>query len=325
MAARALLIGIDDYYEVSSLKGPKADVLDIKNWLTGQSVVVEELVSESGKDVFSATPRTGDVEDWLDKLAGEVAKVKKANGGVEPDFPLGDRLYIFYAGHGYDAYTSGPTGIFPRTRVDNWDVLPFGPLERCLKNLAYFREIVIIVDACRELIDYSYDPTWKRRPTANPNSIHVQVLVLNAADSSQKTQELDFGGGKIRGVLSQAFLNGVKGLAAEGGDVTATRLKEYVVNAVRDKLPKANPKIEIPNDPMVVATAPTINPKIEITCSAGSAGNAVLRRNAGGENPITLQEGKNTFEVPLGAYTLVLPNGTEKPVNAIWEVNLVEV
>src|SRR5205814_13218 len=125
----------------------------------------------------------------------------------EVAFPLGNRLYIFYGGHGYDAYTAGPTGIFPRTGDGRWDVFPFLPLVRYLKSLAYFREIVVLADTCREVIDYSHDPTWNRRPTPSPNSDQVKVLVLNAADASQKTQELDFGGGRVRGVLSQAFLS----------------------------------------------------------------------------------------------------------------------
>ena len=327
MRSRALLIAINHYYSsMRALRGPLGDADDLREWLVSQQVdPIKELLSVGDADVFTARPIAADVEDWLDGLNREAGKVAQEQG-PNVEFPLGNRLYIFYGGHGYNAYTAGSTGIFPRTRPDRWDVFPFGPLVQYLQYLAYFQEIVVLVDACREVIDYSHDPTWNRRPTPSPNSSKVKVLLLYAADAAQKTQEMDFGGGRFRGVISQAFLWAVKGLASsENGTVTATRLKEVVINAVRSKLPDANPKIDIPNEEMVITETGLLNPILEFECEAGAEGPATLRRDSGGETQIELQVGINQFDVPLGSYQLILASGAQLDVHATWDVNHVKV
>lgn len=327
MRSRALLIGINDYYEsFRSLKGAIADVTDIETWLMGQGVnPIDKHISRGNEDVYSATPQGSEINNWLNRLDSEAGVIKAENGGAMPDFPLGDRLYVFYSGHGIDASTAGPAAVFPQTRDEYWDLFPIEPLKRHLQNSGYFREIVMVFDACRESLDYAFDPTWARKMKVSPNSDQVQVATFYPRGSSQPTPEVDFGGGKIRGVLCHAFLQGVSGLAAEGGQVTATRLKDFVENAIRDKVPLADPSIAVPRSPMIITQVQQTQPVIKIECSAISVGNAILKHNAGGEHPIQLNIGANAYEVPMGSYVLKLNNGTEKEINAIWEVNDVAV
>lgn len=324
MTARALLIGINHYYGIVPLHGAKGDAADIKEWLVSQGVdPIEELVSPGGQDMYTATPKASDVDDWLDRLGAEAASVKRQNGDIDVLFPLGDRLYVFFAGHGYNSNTAGPTGVFPRTTTENWNVVPFGPLLTTLKHLAYFKEIVFIVDACREVNLYALDPIWNRKPKPRVGHTEVKKMLIQAAESGEKTREIDFGdknsSEKIRGVLSQAFLAGVTGLAAENGQVTAEKLKGHIIAAVKSKIPEADPDIDA-NDSIVICQVDAVNVRIEITCAQAVTG-AVLRRNTRGENVIDLEQGANSFDVPPGAYTLELPGREPFAIHAVWKVN----
>jgi hypothetical protein len=321
----ALIVGINKYPEFRTLKGAENDANELEKWLIGDLAVpaanITKLVSSAYEfdDVFGAKPVGQQVHDWLNALDAAAAKAG------EVDFPIGERVYIAFACHGYNAATAQQTAIMPCTRTDYWDVIPLVPLKTYLQTKAYFKEIVMLSDACRDQIDYAVDPIWPRKPTAHAKAAEVRIFEAYAAKAGQKAIERDFGNGNWRGVMSQAFLQGVRGVAAdENGDVWAHKLESHVRFAVVDKLGKeANPAIESPeppDEPMLICKVAQRHPKVVIDPKTATVGIAILQRKLDHtESPIDLSKGRQEFFLPTGFYSLRLPSGESKDFIAAWE------
>jgi hypothetical protein len=242
---------------------------------------------------------------------------------------LGERVYVFFAGHGYNATTAQQTAMMPATRNDYWDVVPLLPLRTYLQAKAYFQEVVLISDACRDLIDYAPDPAWMRPVQAHPNSKKVRVFEAYGAKAGQKAKEVDFGG-RTRGVLTQAFLGGVKGAAANSdGKVWAHQLESHMRFAVAEKLGiEQAPTIDAPKPPaeMLICESSQRLPRLVLEPTAETAGEAVLRSLYDNrEVPIDLGAGTQEFALPPGFYSLASPSGKVQSFIAAWEETRVQV
>ncbi len=205
------------------------------------------------------------------------------------------------------------------------------PLRESLRLRAYFNEVVVLFDACRDVLNYATDGVWLDKPNAAPGSNKVRVFSSFASKTGKKAMEIDFGGGKWAGVLTQAFLAGAKGYAAdEHGVVYATNLRAYLFAAVKDKLgsdfePEIDDGVD-PGTPWELFRAPQRLPRIVIRPVRFNTGKAVFRkRSAATPLEIDLAAGVQGIEVPYGYYVLTLPDGTEKDVTAAWEEKVVEV
>lgn len=324
----ALIVGIDNYPEFRALKGAEGDANDVEEWLKEIGVPagnIKKLVSSqyTFNSVFHAKPIAQQIHDWLNDLDADAA----ARPGV--DFPLGERVYVVFACHGYNAVTAQQTAIFPQTRTNYWDVIPLAPLRTYLETTAYFNEVVVIGDACRDQIDYAMDPIWPRKPDTHPNARRVQVFEAYGAKAGQKSKEIDFGG-RTRGVLTQAFLHGVRGAAADDqGRVWAHRLESLIRFAVADKLGvELSPTIAAPRPPasMLICNSTQKLPRIILEPKNGATGTAVLKSQLDDSKvPVDLSVGRQEFLVPPGFYTVIAPAGDEKPFMAAWEETYVAV
>jgi hypothetical protein len=322
----ALIVGLSVYPAVGRLKGPLNDLKDVGDWLTSELNLPEKNIIR-----WTDTPklyRRPSADDFYDWILDSIEKAKDNRG----EFPLGDRLYVYYAGHGYNATTGQQSMIMPRSTPETWNVVPMAPLRESLRLRAHFKEIVIVFDACRDILGYAIDAAWLDQPQAAPASNRVKVFSAFASKSGKKAKEVDFGNGKWAGVLTQAFLAGAKGYAAdENGVVYADALKKFLYAAVKDRLgvdyePYVDDECD-PNDPpwpLFYATRKL--PRIVIKPVRNVQGNARFRRIAGGETvEIDLAAGPQVKEVPYGYYGLTPPGGAEQKIIAAWEERIVEV
>lgn len=227
----ALLVGLSKYPAVGDLKGPLNDLKDVCDWLTNDLKVPRANI-KCWKDVPTRyrKPSADDFYDWILDWDEGAAKAKGK-------FPMGERLYVYYAGHGYNATTGQQSIVLPRSTPQTWNVVPMIPLRESLRLRAHFKEIVIVFDACRDVLSYATDGAWLDRPEAALNSHEVKVFSTFASKTGKKAKEVDFGNGKWAGVLTQAFLTGAKGYAAdENGVVYAHALRAFLFAAVKDRL-----------------------------------------------------------------------------------------
>lgn len=322
----ALLVGLSEYPSIGKLKGSLNDLQDVRNWLTTELKVPEaNIICWTDTPKLYRRPSSDDFYDWI---LDWVDKAKNAQGR----FPLGERLYVYYAGHGYNARTGQQTMIMPRSTTQTWNVVPMVPLRESLRLRAHFEEIVVVFDACRDVLGYASDAAWLDQPEAASNSNQVKVFSAFASKTGKKAKEVDFGNGRWAGVLTQAFLAGAKGYAAdENGVVYAHAMKKFLFAAVKDQLGiDYEPDVDDgsdPNDPAWPLFQATRKlPRIVIQPVHTKQGKAIFRKILSGESvEIDLSAGTQVQEVPSGYYGLTLPGKDEQKIIAAWEEKIVEV
>lgn len=320
----ALLVGLNKYPAIKrDLKGPKRDLEEFSSWLkTEVGLPADNIIEWTDKPTKYRDPKAGDFLAWLLDLDDNAKQLKGGN-------PKWDRLYLFFAGHGYNATTGQQSMVLPMTTPTTWDTVPMVPLRESLRLRAYFREIIVVFDACRDVLGYATDGAWLDKPEMDLTASAVKVFSSFASKTGRQALEVDFGGSKA-GVLTQAFLTGMKGYAADAnGVIYANALRGFIFAAVKDKLgadfePDVDDATD-PNDPPweLFRTKRKL-PKLRIQPKAGSTGMVSLRK---GDNvvKIDLSAGAQVFEVPYGYYTLTEVNGTERRIIAAWEEKIVEV
>ena len=319
----ALLVGLSKYPSVGDLKGPINDLKDITDWLTNDlQIPAKNIISWPDVPPKYRNPCADDFYGWFLDWDAE-AKVQK--------LPLGERVYVYYAGHGFNATTGQQSMVMPRTTPTTWNTVQMVPLRESLRLRGHFDEVIVIFDACRDVLSYATDAAWLDKPIAAPGSGKVKVFSSFASKTGKKAKEIDFGGGKWAGVLTQAFLAGAKGYAAdENGVVYAHNLRAYLYAAVKDKLgsdfePEIDDGVD-PGIPWELFRAPRRLPRIVIMPVGQKAGKAFLRKRSGGDPvEVDLAAGVRAFDVPYGYYALTLPDGSQKDVTAAWEEKVVEV
>jgi hypothetical protein len=225
-----LLVGLSKYPSVGDLRGPVNDLKDITDWLTNDlRIPPKNIVSWPDAPPKYRNPCTDDFYGWFLDWDAE-AKVNK--------LPLGERVYVYYAGHGYNAPTGQQSMVMPRTTPTTWNTVQMVPLRESLRLRAHFDEVVVVFDACRDALTYATDAVWLDKPIAAPGSGRVKVFSSFASKTGKKAKEIDFGGGKWAGVLTQAFLAGAKGYAAdENGVVYAHNLRAYLYASTMVSIP----------------------------------------------------------------------------------------
>lgn len=318
----ALVIGVNKYKEFRALKGAKSDAIGMVDWLIHKQGLPETnitcLLSQDQSPPY--IPLVQQVHDWLDMLDEE------ANSRENQDFPLGPRVYVMFAGHGYNASNAQQTAIFPKTSKTNWDVMPIIPVKTYLETSAYFKEVVVVSDACRDMIDFAPEPGWTRKMEPHVNSSKVKVFQAYGSKAGQKSKEKDFGNGLFRGVMSYAFLRGVTGAARDAnGWVTGYKLKNFIKNAVISELGE-DFKPEIVEDEFLMCQADEVTTRLRILPETEKTGIARLRFHENNQVvQIDLIKGEQVFDIPIGNYTLINPSGIETQFTAIWETKDVRI
>jgi hypothetical protein len=318
----ALLVGLSKYPAVGDLKGTLNDLQDVTDWLTGElHLPANNVVSWTDAPPKYRSPSTNDFLGWLVDW--------DAAAKTMPNSKIGDRLYVYFAGHGYNATTAQQSMVMPLTTPTTWSVVPMVPLRESLRLRAHFDEIVIIFDACRDILSYAIDLGWADKPAASLRSGQVKVFSSFASKTGKKAKEVEFNG-RWAGVLTRAFLTGAKGYAAdENGVVYSSALRAFIFAAVKDRLgldfePEVDDGID-PNDRWALFNVPRRLPRIVVKPVTHVSGLAKFRKRGEQPGDIDLAAGIQVLEVPYGYYALTLPDGTEQTVIAVWEEKIVEV
>jgi hypothetical protein len=239
---RALIVGINNYPGIGPLEGAERDGQRFRDWLylpEGGNFAtkeerdrIKEFYSDpKAKMASDASPLKSDIEKYVQKLREEVALPE--NQGKE--FPLGDRMYLLFSGHGFYnqdrksavfmANATPQDSGFAVLAKDLWEFL-------CLQR--WFKEVILVCDACREFLNYGkqvVDPY-----SANGNGQGVRGIAFQASAAGLVTEEKEIGpNGEKGGVLVDAVLRGLSGFAVKrksSKKITAKELGDYVINAM---------------------------------------------------------------------------------------------
>ena len=221
----AIVVGISRYSVFDELRGPENDAAAVVEWLAddvGGAVPRDHIHTVcSGKfppDEFR--PTVDDVYREFDSLID----LAESN---DPQ-PAGRRLYIFMAGHGFGPALRDAALLLANAtpRRPGYHISGGGVADH-FARAAYFREIVLLMDCCRD--DLGAVPImglpWQQRAGSGAPA---RWLYAFATGFSRKAREKPIDG-EVRGVFTVAVIEGLR-----SGRTTSAALEDYVVARMGD-------------------------------------------------------------------------------------------
>jgi Caspase domain len=246
MANWAIVIGVDRYWtERACLKGAVRDALRMREWLldpAGGSVPKENMA-------LILSPLAGSEPEgveFVEATRGQI--VTTIEGLLDRSGEKGERLYVFYAGHGLTARVSNRdenalvAQDFSETLTDN--SLALRSLWERFET-TQFQDQFFFVDACRNIpwegVEFEVG-RWPLPRRRDPGLPPTQQFILYATSPGLKARELREAGNE-RGAFTEVLLEGLKGAgtakawSSESQDyqVRWERLVEHVKSVLERK------------------------------------------------------------------------------------------
>jgi hypothetical protein len=280
----AVVVGITSYPFLGDLSGAERDARAFAAWLQqpdGGAVPAQQIQLVLSSDYpppaqpHAAQPTTAAVEAAFDQLY----YLGTQHGGH-----TGRRLYIYMAGHGFAPELEDAALLMANAaRGVTGHHIPGRPYANWFRQAAYFDEVVLFMDCCRE----SYAGRARRAPpydVINADQPGRRYYGF-ATQWSRAAREGAWGpAGEVRGLFTLALLAGLTGAARDDhGAVTGASLEGFVYNYVSGHdsssvLAEQRPDPEFDYDKrydvvFLTGVAPPFT--LRVTLAAADAGSAV--------------------------------------------------
>ena len=226
----AILVAINRYPGVSPLGGPENDAIAFRDWLRdrgGGNVHRDNIVLICSSDSEpAATPdHEHPTETELKIALNRWLKVK--GKWVER---AGQRLYLFFAGHGFTAGSLTDPALYT-AQAQMGDTVHIAALRYAgrISSAGFFDEIVLVMDCCQDVLKASQvnEPTWT--PPDRYKSSDVKFMQAFGAPRGKKTFETDGVTPPVRGYFSSVFLEALRSARSDSeGYVTARAVQERI-------------------------------------------------------------------------------------------------
>lgn len=226
----ALLLAINTYPGLSNLAGPENDALALRDWLldpAGGAVDPAHLALIKSSD-FPST------QDPYDANPGDTQLKKVLNQWLKQDGKwrdrVGQRLYLFFAGHGFTAGTLTDPALFTaQAQLDDRTHIAGLRYAQKIANAGFFDEVVLLMDCCQDVLKASavMEPSWS--PPDRMASDKVKMLVAFGAPRGRKAFEQSpqapapgVAAPLVHGYFSSVFLDALRSAPVDDdGYVTA--------------------------------------------------------------------------------------------------------
>jgi hypothetical protein len=320
-----IVVGINHYPELGNLDGPENDARGFWEWLIspqGGAVPPDNvtLITCPQPPVSSpvhARPKTEDLDAAFDLL--QMRATEDGRGGL-----AGRRLYIFLAGHGFAPNLEDAALLMAnagKTRTGYH--IPGRPYANWFRAAAYFREVVLFMDCCRENYRRAVlrVPPWdeERNPSRAINVRHFYGFATEWSRAAREMpQQPDL---RVRGHFTTALLAGLRGGAVdEHGRITGKALKNFVLNYLPSLLPPGQSQVPVfdfdDTKDIEFGTARIPEIRVSIRLSEANVGKDVLLRD-GNLRPMpgkALRVKPELWEAQLlrGLYQVSIPGGEPK-------------
>lgn len=225
----AVVVGVQDYPGVAGarLTGARADAQDFVKWLGEAGVPRDHIFARvSGtrrsRSVAAASPGLTAIKQAFKEI---VARVQQGQLGMNAGTRLGRRLYIFLAGHGFEATGSQPVLLAADADPAEPANIPGRLYAEYFREAACFDEVVLFMDCCRSVTPESLMPVpFTRLVGIGPKARRFYGFATLSADVARETGQ----GRRSRGAFTAALLDGLRGKAEINGVVTDESLAAYV-------------------------------------------------------------------------------------------------
>lgn len=294
----AVVVGIDTYFDSSlpGLKGPENDAREFYDWVLaadgGDVPEDQALLVLSSKfprpfaSVADAKPTANEIVALFDTL-----RARAAANAENPDlgYRVGDRVYLFFAGHGFaPSHRQDQTALLVADADTNAGQLShvLGTyMADTLYFLRLFDEVFLFMDCCRSSSECAQLFMPYGEDTA-PDFHKVRRFYAYGARAGKEARERDFGDGTFHGIFTRTLLDGLRGAAYDPEDpshITAESLQNLLYNAYPDHMdPALRTDPDVPNEPevvyerkpqkkLVVAAAPSTGMLAKLKSFAGVA------------------------------------------------------
>ena len=231
----AILVAINRYPGLSDLAGPENDANEFFKWLIDPAggdlqdpagIQPEqrrvEIIRSSDYTVVTDPYEANPTETHFKKALN---RWLKADG--EWRDRVGERLYLFFAGHGFTSGALEDPALFT-AQAQNGDTAHIAGFRYAskIRNSGFFDEIVLIMDCCQDVLKASpvSDPTWN--PPDRQRSSQVKFMQAYGAPRGRKAFEIANASGEVHGYFSAVFLDAVKNAQADSNNNVSARAIE---------------------------------------------------------------------------------------------------
>jgi hypothetical protein len=238
----AFLVGISRYPNpgFSDLDGPSNDIRLMKRWLTSKNG--GDIPDDAGHIVVVETPnpylqeyvgdRARPAADEFDLEFRQLLRRRMLLGGDR----VRGRLYLYFSGHGFcnrSMERDAEAALYSANATREFYEHIFGTqYARVAKGKALFKEIVLIMDCCR-------DSEVNRRPLPRPYTdspddqlaATAQLLAIYAVPKGGKAQErkIQERGDAVHGLLTHALVKALDEAApTHAGLISSAALRDYI-------------------------------------------------------------------------------------------------
>lgn len=235
MPNHAVVIGIDDYPGLSPLKGPCNDATAFLDWVTapGPGGIELENVHKLLSSEFAPAATASVAKPVPSQITDMFDAVLAGNGAGH----IGDRLYVFVAGHGMSDVSRAESAALLAANASREAIklhhVVVTDYIRYFRRTYRFKEIVLIMDCCLDAsVLRPLDVTGI--PPGNPHAKapDVRMFLATATVWSKKSYEKEIAG-TTRGIFSVALMDALEKAPAEGNRVTGKVVKNYIEQNIK--------------------------------------------------------------------------------------------
>lgn len=253
----AILLAVNRYPGLSSLKGPENDAKAFHDWLVSpeggavpETQVISILSSDppTPSDLYDEHPTVRDFHRALDNLTLDAQRQFKARAGR--------RLYLFLAGHGFTAGAIKNDPALFTAEAQAYDAVHIAAPRYATRmaDAGLFDEIVLVMDCCQDFFFTKevMNPTWM--PPARNMTNQVKVFQAFGAPRGQAAYEdVATEGGPVRGNFSRIWCEALATAEADdAGWVTSETVRRRVLRLWKDSGLQEKtgnvPPIDLPSD-----------------------------------------------------------------------------
>lgn len=248
----AILVGISRYLDADHyppLEGPINDVEQVFQWLRSPGynlpvLNIQKLVTHTSlmtpepEVALMGQPSNSQFANAFDTIAYDKERKFRRRDG---------RLYLYFSGHGFSLQDDRATraALYGADCFNDYHRnLPGSLYAEAAKRAGLFREIVLIMDCCRDVaseMEYAIPQLPKNE---DDDSEGVKVLAIYAAPRRGRAQERELAdaNGKVVGLATNAWLRALREAQCDLlGKVAASQLKQFILNAWSDWYPEQTP------------------------------------------------------------------------------------
>jgi hypothetical protein len=229
----AIIVGVSHYPGMASLNGPENDAQEFYNWVIAEDggrvkpKRVRKIVSSEWKPARSAM-RAKPTAEKLRSIFDELHTIALQKGKV------GRRLYLYFAGHGYDKDEIVALLMANATVERPYHFVGSPYADLCYSD-HWFDEILLFMDCCRDA-EYQDIPLEMPIYVSHPDQTAAKTVKRfygYATKASLKSYERKMPeDSRWHGIFSYTLLQALKKGAIQDGKITTASLRSFVHNAM---------------------------------------------------------------------------------------------